>query len=423
MALWAAVFLFGLREVFAAEPATKTAPTSFFVADIVLMGSSDTEPAPAGALPKDGSLPSGLGGTIAGTVTATSSGAPVGRILVDAYRPAADGGLVLTSSAATQADGSYQVAGLFPGSYLLQFSADGFDPVYYPATADPAGATGVPVASALVTMGVDVVITGQPASVTGAVDPGDTLQPVVTTVTARATQGPNAGQEVASTTTDEAGGYTLTGLPAPATYELSFATDGYQPTIVQTTVDGGAQRIQPTVLLSAGPGQISGVVTAGGTPLGGLTVSTTVNGKQVSTGTPTTGDVGRFVLGDLPTPGTYVLSISGPGYGGTTVVVDLGPGQRRDDLAVSLSAGVGQLTGRLVDTDRRRGRRRHHHRRRHDEPAHQQHPHRRHSGRLHPGRAARRRRSHPHLRQTRLRVDHRAGAVGPGNPAAVGGHE
>jgi hypothetical protein len=351
VALWAAVFLFGLREVFAADPATKTAPASFFVADIVLVGASDTVPAPTGALAKDGSLPSGLGGTIAGTVTATSSGAPVGRILIDAYRPAADGTLVLSSSSATQADGSYQVAGLFPGSYLLQFSAAGFDPIYYPAAPDPTAAIPVPTASALVTMGVDVVITGQPASVTGAVDPGDTLQPVVTTVTARATQGASAGQEVTSTTTDGSGGYTLTDLPAPATYELSFAADGYQPTVVQTTVDGGAQRIQPTVLLSAGPGQISGVVTSGGAPLGGLTVSTTVNGNQVTTGTPTTGDVGRFVLGELPTPGTYVLTVSGPGYGGTTVVVDLGPGQRRDDLAVSLSSGVGQLTGRLTDTD------------------------------------------------------------------------
>jgi len=354
IALWAAVFLFGLRQVFAADPPTKTAPASFFVAaDIVLVGAVDpaTGPAPAGALAKDGSLPSGLGGTIAGTVTAASSGEPVGRIQVDALRPAADGSLVLSSSSATQADGSYQVAGLFPGGYLLRFAAAGFDPIFYPAAADQGGATPITVLSAQVTTGINVVISGQPASITGTVDPGDTLQPVVTTVTARATQGAAAGQDVATTTTDGANAYTLTGLPAPAVYELSFTADGYQPNVVQTTVDGAAGRLQPTVLLSAGPGQIAGTVTDGTSPIGGITVSTTVDGKSVSTGTPTTGEVGRFVLDNLPTPATYVVTVSGPGFGGSTVVVDLGPGQRRDDLAVGLASGTGQLSGRLVGAD------------------------------------------------------------------------
>ncbi|MET0866368.1 MAG: carboxypeptidase-like regulatory domain-containing protein, partial [Nakamurella sp.] len=352
IALWAAIFLFGLRQVFAADPPTKTAPASFYVAaDIVLVGSAEPGPAPAGALPKDGSMPSGLGGTIAGTVTAASSGEPVGRIQVDALRPAADGSLVLASSSATQADGSYQVAGLFPAGYLLRFGAIGFDPLFYPAAPDQASATPVTAAAAQVTTDINVVITGQPASITGTVDPGDTLQPVVTTVTARATQGATAGQEVATTSTDGANAYTLTGLPAPAVYELSFTAEGYQPSVVQTTVDGGAARIQPTVLLSAGPGRIAGTVTDGTTPIGGVTVSTMVDGKEISTGTPTTGAVGRFVLENLPTPATYVLTVSGPGFGGNTVVVDLGPGQLRDDLAISLAAGTGQITGQLIGTD------------------------------------------------------------------------
>ena len=358
IALWAAVFLFGLRQVFAADPPTKTAADSFFIATDIAPAAftagstgAPTGPAPLGALPKDGSMPSGLGGVIVGTVTATSSGEPVGRILVDALRPTADGGLDLASSSATQTDGSYQIAGLFPGGYLLRFTAVGFDPIWYPAAADQGGAVPVNAASAVVTPNINVVITGKPASITGSVDRGDTLQPVVTTITARATQGANAGQDVATTTTDGDNAYTLPDLPAPAVYELSFAAEGYQPSVLQTTVEGGSQRIQPTVLLTAGPGQISGVVTDGTTPLGGVTVTTTVGGKPVSTGTPTTGEVGRFVLGDLPTPATYVLTVSGAGFGGTTVVVDLGPGQRRDDLAVSLSSGTGQLSGVLVGAD------------------------------------------------------------------------
>ncbi len=353
IALWAAVFLFGLREVFSADPPTKIAPASFFVAtDIapVAYTGAPGEPVPTGMMPKDGSMTSGLGGTIAGTVTATSSGEPVGRIQVDALRPTPDGTLVLAASSATQADGSYQVAGLFPASYLLRFRATGFNDVYYPGAADQGGAVPVLAASASVTPGINVVITGQPASIIGEVDLGDT-QHVETTVVARATQGANAGQDVATTTTDDNNAYQLSDLPAPAVYELSFSAAGYQPSVVQTTVDAASQRIQPTLLLTAGPGQISGVVTGGTAPLGGATVTTTVAGKTVTTGTPTTGDVGRFVLGDLPTPATYVLTISGAGYGGTTVVVDLTAGQQRDDLAVSLSSGTGQLSGVLVGTD------------------------------------------------------------------------
>ena len=390
--LWAALFLFGLREVFTQDPATKTAPKSFFAATVILAGSTQgaqaaqaapstpTAPAPGepttpagdaaqsatsitssptppppgppppSALPKDGAMPPGLGGTIAGTVRAASSGEPVGRILVDALRQDAAGTLVLQSSVATQADGSYQLAGLFPTQYVLRFSADGFTPVYYPSAADQSGATQVTATVGQVTAGTDVVIAGLPASVTGSVDLGDTLQPLVTTVTVRATQGPTAGQDVATTTTDAANAYSIPNLPAPAVYELSLTAPGYQPSIVTTSVDGGAARIQPTVLLSAGNGSIAGMVTDGTTPLGGITVATTVNKTAVSTGTPTTGAVGQFVLGDLPTPATYVLTVSGPGYGQATVVVDLGPGEQKPDLAVTLSSGTGTLTGQLVDT-------------------------------------------------------------------------
>jgi len=353
IAVWAAIFLFGLRQVFATDPPVKIAPTSFFGDDVALQASTgqvQAVGAPPGALPKDGSLPSGLGGTITGTVTAVSDGMPVGRILVEAIRPRADGGQDVASSTATQLDGSFQVAGLFPGGYLLRFSADGYDPVFYPGTPDQAAATPVTAASAQVTAGTNVQITGHPASITGSVDPGDTLQAVVTTVTARPVAGPRAGQDVATTTTDGANAYTLTDLPAPGTYQLSFVADGYQPTVISTTVDGGGQRLQPSVALTAGPGQIAGLITGNGAPLGGATISTTVAGATVSSGTPTVGEVGRFVLGNLPTPATYVLQISAPGHGSTTQVVDLGPGQNRTDLTFGLAAGTDQVSGRLVDT-------------------------------------------------------------------------
>ena len=55
-------------------------------------------------------------------------------------------------------------------------------------------------------------------------------------------------------------------------------------------------------------------------------MSTTVDGKSVSTGTPTTGDVGRFVLGNLPTPAGDLLAAPDQASVAPQIVVDLGQG-------------------------------------------------------------------------------------------------
>ncbi len=412
IALWAAVFLFGLGKVFAGDPMTKTAPASFFAVAAVpdqqsaqvsqaangtsgtgssgaqqsasagtagsggtsgstsgsggtggsagasssggdSGGAATAEPAsepPAGALPKTGAMPAGLGGTVAGTVTASTDGKPVGRILVEALRTTAEGNLEVVSSAATQADGTYQVAGLFPGDYKMRFSATGFRTVFHARALTWTGGLPVTADSGQITADVDAVITGKPATITGSVDPGDTLDKVVTTVAVRPLAGKSQGKTIAKVKTNAAGAYTIPNLPAPAGYLLVFTASGYQPTTLQTDVNGGAKRFEPSVLLSAGLGQIVGTVTDGTTPLGGITVSTTVNGAALSTGTPTTGQVGQFVLGQLPTPATYVITFSGPGYGQTTEVVDLGPGKSNNALKVVLAKGTGNVTGVLVDS-------------------------------------------------------------------------
>ena len=197
---------------------------------------------------------------------------------------------------------------------------------------------------------IAAVVTGLDATVNGKVDLGDTLTPTATTVTVRPVSGAGPGEPVATTTTDPAGNYQLTPLKAPFTYELSFVAIGYQTTTLRTTVEGGAQRYEPAVLLGTSPGTISGVVTDGTSPLGDVTVTTTVDGQEVTTGTPTTGAVGSFVLSDLPTPATYVLTFSADGYATRTVVVGLGPGENLPVPTVQLVGGSGTVTGRLVDS-------------------------------------------------------------------------
>jgi hypothetical protein len=365
--LWALAFLLGLRQVFASDPFTKEAPASFFAAasapppsasSVAGGGAGGGGPAlqpaaaaaPAGALSKDQPLPPGVGGVLTGQVTAASDGEPVGRILVEALRQSR-AGLVVVSSAATQADGSYSIAGLFPGQYFLRYSATGFTTSWYPAATSQSSAKSVTANAGVPTGSLNAVVTGLPASITGKIDPGDTLAMPSTTVSARPLAGSNSAKPAATATTDGSGAYKLTGLPAPGSYELSFATEGYQTTTIVETVNGGQQRLEPTVQLSSGPGQISGLVTDGVKPLGGVTVTTTVDGKSISTGTPTVGQVGRYVITGLATPATYVLTFSHDGFADQSVVVDLAAGAQRADVDVSMVGGTGSVSGRLVDSD------------------------------------------------------------------------
>lgn len=344
--VWAAIFLFGIRNILGADAVTKVAPASFFAASAA---SGTVGGSPAGALSKAGVVEPGVGGTLTGTVTAQSDLAGVGLITVDALRTSRTG-MVVVASAATQADGTFTIAGLFPGRYYLRISAEGYDTLWYPAAPSETDATTVRVRAHEVSEPATMVITGHPASLSGTVEVGDVQTPVVTTVVARPAW---SGADETLEYTTEAGAdgtYTLTDLPAPGTYDLTFTAEGYQPATARESLVGGQSRFVSDVRLGSTAGQISGMVTDGTSPLGGVVVSTTLDGRDIAVGTPTLGVVGSFVIPGLATPGTYVVTFSKEGFGDKTVVVDLTAGQSRSDLVVSMADGVGTLTGRLVDS-------------------------------------------------------------------------
>ena len=363
--LWAAVFLLGLTKVFSNDPMTKSAPASFFVASsggatgqggaqgVRNNGSAPVGSTPAGALPKSGQLPAGIGGEISGTVISSSTEQPVGQILVEAYRAGGAKGQPV-SSAATQSDGTFTLAGLFPTRYVLKFSANGgFKPVWYPDATSRAGARAVDAQAQGLTSGINAVVHGLPASITGTVDPGDTLHHVTTTVTARPLDVAGGNAHTITVTTTGAGSYTFAKLAAPANYQLTFTTPGYQTSTLLDTVGGGDKRIEAAITLGAAQGGISGLVVGGNSasaaPVGGATVSTTVDGKTVSVLTPTAGAVGTFAIPNLPTPATYVLNYSAPGHGTWTEVVELAAGQSYTKALGKLGSGSGTISGIVRD--------------------------------------------------------------------------
>ncbi len=353
LAAWALAFVLGIRGMLGADPFTKVAPASFFAASAAADASAEGDGAaggaPAGALPKDGPVPAGTGSTLTGAVVGSTDGQGVGRITVTAWRQGRDG-LVAVSSAATQTDGTYSLAGLFPGPYLLEAAAPGYAAAWYPAVTAVGASTPVTADAQEVRTGVDLTVVGDPASITGTVDTGEAPGVVTVAVTAKpAWDGADPATEYTATT-DGTGTYSFVGLPAPGTYELSFLAEGYQPTSLTERVLGGQSRFALDVRLGAGTGQISGLVTDGRSPVGGVEVSTTMDGRPVVVGTPTIGQVGQFVLPNLATPATYVLTFTKAGFSTRTVVVDLGPGEMRADLRVVLAGGAGTVTGRVVDS-------------------------------------------------------------------------
>jgi hypothetical protein len=391
VAIWAAIFLLGLTQVFKGDPLTKTAPVSFYAnTDAAAAdggkdgadGKGGADGAPAGSTPKTGLLAPGVGGTIEGVVTAVSNSSPVGRITVTAWRMGRDGP-VPVSSAATQSDGSYTLAGLFPTTYWLEFAADGYRSRWYPgkpsrpstgsattaaATGDSTGdaessdgdrlhltlaaSSGISVGAQSKTAGTNVVMRGKPATISGRVDPGDAITVPTTTVTATMIDGGKQSGPATTVTTDASGAYVLSALKAPGTYQLAFAADGYEVTTQLETVAGGESRREPTIQLGSRDGTLTGTVYDGtqkaGKELGGVTVTTTVAGSPVTLITPTVGAVGSFTFDNLPTPGTYLVTFTSPGHGSTVRIVELDAGGNATANTV-MSAGTGSVSGHLLD--------------------------------------------------------------------------
>ncbi|MDQ1700164.1 MAG: hypothetical protein QOG34_2027 [Frankiaceae bacterium] len=346
VALWAGAFLFGLTKVFNTDPVTKAAPASFFVATGV--AGLAAESTPGDVLAKGGPLPAGVGGVIAGRVVSTTSGDGVGRIVVEALRPSRTG-LKLVTSSATQADGSYVVIGLFPGSYYLRFSAVGYHTTWYPGAPTQLAARLLSAAPQQVTKAASIQVAGFPATISGQVDAGQVATPVRTTVIVRPLTGTSDKPVVKPVLTDAKGNYTVGGLPAPASYQVSFITAGYLASTLSEDVGGGQHRYEPVTRLSAGAGTISGVVTDGHGPIGGVTVSTTVNGQTFTTCTPTVGRVGHFSLGGLPTPGLYILTFRRDASTSTSKDVTLSAGGSAVINNVVLRGGTDAVLGKVVD--------------------------------------------------------------------------
>jgi len=140
------------------------------------------------------------------------------------------------------------------------------------------------------------------------------------------------------------GSFTLVDVPTPATYQLVVARAG-NATETRTVVVGPGEEVKDLeIRLREGNGVISGQVTAGGQPLGGVQIDATDGAATVSTVSITEGAVGGFVIRGLAVPGRYTVTFTREGYTteSRTVAID-----STDPVSVdvNLSSSLGSVSG------------------------------------------------------------------------------
>ncbi len=105
------------------------------------------------------------------------------------------------------------------------------------------------------------------------------------------------------------------------------------------------------VPLVGGTGSISGTVSgAGRKPLGAVSVTVGGLAKTASTETLTAGEVGAYTISGLPTPGTYAVTFTLPGYVSQTLGVTLSSDGLATGLNVTLMPALGQIQGAVRDS-------------------------------------------------------------------------
>lgn len=315
--------------------------------------------APAGGVLDAGVLsPGGSAGSAEVGQASTGSGAPSGgaEVRTAVWAGADASGAVTKLAAAARPavrtevveearttrsleDGTWAFAGLRPtASYLVTIAKAGFQTQRFVLTGAEAAAAPLEVEMVAGAGRLSGLVTG-PGGPAGGVDV--TITDGTTTVTtSTATEGP-------------VGEWSVEGLSTPSTYLVTAVGAGLGAQSALVTLDAGGTRTLD-LRLSTGFASLAGVVTGPDTlgvvgGLGGMTVTATDGVTTRTASTTTSGQVGAFVLADLPVPATYSVTVSGPGYAATTSEVTLTAGSALARLDVALEVSTGVVQGALVD--------------------------------------------------------------------------
>ena len=151
-----------------------------------------------------------------------------------------------------------------------------------------------------------------------------------------ASDGTSTVSTVSETTAGSVGRFQLADLPTPDNLTVVVSATGYASQTLSVTLAPHEQLTGLSVILVPGTGAVSGTVTSGGQPAGGVTVTATNGQQTVSTVTLSVGAVGTYQLSGLTVPGSYTITFSRPDLASQT-------------RAVALTSALGELTGVNAD--------------------------------------------------------------------------
>ena len=294
--------------------------------------------------------------SIAGRVVSTTGGG-IDGVSVELYTTA--NAVVPAKSTVTDVTGAYRFGSLVPDTYFVRFRVAGFGESWFRRGTSISDATAIELVAGQELVDVDVALGGQPGSIVGRVIGEDVEGAlVVAQIPGSSIEGSDlapVAARLASVVVDATGEYRLDRLPTPAAYEVVVSKAGFAPQVRIISLDPGEDRRDLEILLRRGGGVIAGtVVDREGTPIPGAQVVVSDGQTQVSTRTLSEAEVlGTFDVRELPTPGTYSLEVSAPGFFTETQSLTLGQDQRITDRTVVLTAAQGSITGRVVNSSGR----------------------------------------------------------------------
>lgn len=236
----------------------------------------------------------------------------------------------------TTADGFWAFAGISkPGYYLVTFSKPGYATAEYVVSV-PGG--------------------GRPVALQARMVPGDGAL----AGTVRGPSGPLGGVQLTITdgtvtlttrtpTVGSTGAWAVHGLSTPDTYLVTATLPGYSTQTTLVTLGAGSDATGVNLTMAPGLGSVSGIVvsTRTGQPVGGLSVTVSNAAASRTTTTTTVASVGSYTVPDLPAPGTYALTISGPGYVSQTqqVILPGDPSKLNTTVNATVTPSSGDVTG------------------------------------------------------------------------------
>ena len=287
-------------------------------------------------------------GSMTGKVLARSSKSGISGATVEIYLTEVPNQPI--RSVATANDGSFIVDNLGPGPFRVRAIAAGFDSRWYGDVSVFDNSPDVSIDPGITKKAIDLLLGGQPASLTGVVVGGTVDGASIDLFVPGCLQ--ICGDQdsiLKSATVDATGVFDFQSLPAPGSYTLRVRKVGSVTTQLSFELSGGESRSGVSVQLRNGDGSISGLINGANGPLGAASITLTSPDQTASTLSLTTGLVGSFSLPDLLTPSSYAVAISAAGYATKNLTISLASGQKISDLNVQLLPSTGSISGMIRD--------------------------------------------------------------------------